>query len=300
MEHIEKRYSIKDLEKLSGIKAHTIRMWEKRFGINKPDRTATRIRTYKDSELKKILNIAMLNRNGLKISKAARLSDHELATKVNAVMQQNTSENNIIEKMVMTMIDFDNVAFEKMINRSVMGIGFEETMSKIINPFLNRIGVLWQTGSILAAQEHFVSNIIRQKIVAAIENYTGRPDPAGKKVILMLPDNEWHELGLLYCYYILKKEGYHVVYLGQSVPVDNIPAVVSITNADAVVMSMVTGLQKKKFILRLNEVIGKLPNVKFIASGNYAHAIAPLLYKSVIKINPNDQLHDVLPKLLKM
>lgn len=214
-------YSIKDIEHLSGIKAHTIRMWEKRYSILEPRRTDTNIRYYNDEDLKKLLNISVLNRYGYKISKIADLPNDRLSRETLQVAQSAQSENGQIESLIVAMVDFDAVKFDKIFGNAVLNFGFEDTMVKIIYPFFEKIGILWQTGNINPSQEHFISNLIRQKLIVAIDNLVEYPNLNAKNFILFLPDGEWHELGLLFYTYFIKKYGHHVIYLGSSLPLSD-------------------------------------------------------------------------------
>lgn len=211
-------YSIRELEKLSGIKAHTIRIWEKRYKIIKPKRTDTNIRYYSNNDLKKLLNITILNRQGWKISDIAKLSDEELNRKVRDFSYDSKDTESQIEKLVIAMVDLDEVKFDQILSNAIMHDGFEQTIINLIFPFFKKIGLLWQTGSINPAQEHFVSNLFRQKLMVAIDNLKIPDREDAKKFILFLPENEFHELGLLFYSYLIKKSGHSVIYLGSSVP----------------------------------------------------------------------------------
>lgn len=215
-------YSIKDIEHLSGIKAHTLRIWEKRYNILDPKRTSTNIRYYDDEDLKKILNISILNRNGYKISTIASLPNYRLGEEILNITQNNGSIDGQIESLIMAMVDFDEHRFEKAFNKSLMSIGFEETILKLIYPFFEKIGILWQTGNVNPAQEHFVSNLIRQKLIVAIDDLSGYPLVNPKNFLLFLPEDEWHEIGLLFYSYLIRKNGHKVIYLGTSVPLDSV------------------------------------------------------------------------------
>jgi len=225
-------YSIKDLEKLSGIKAHTIRIWEKRYRLVEPKRTDTNIRTYCDGDLKRLLNISMLNRNGHKISKIATLSDAELSEKIIHLTQNVKDTQSQIENLTIAMIELDEEKFEKAISRSIIQMGFEETIAKIIYPFFVNIGLMWQTGTISPAQEHFVSNLIRQKILVAIDSQLNSLRSNAKTFALFLPEGELHELGLLFYAYMIRKRGHKVIYLGQSVPIDDLYSVIEKKQVD--------------------------------------------------------------------
>jgi len=214
-------YSIKDLERLTGIKAHTIRMWEKRYGIIEPKRTETNIRTYCDTDVKKLLNIAVLNKHGLRISKLADLSDQELREKVVSLNVGLNTSSVQIEHLIISMIDMDEIKFESVLNRSIIKNGFEETVKTLLFPFFDRIGVLWQTGSISPAQEHFVSNLVRQKLFVATDRIVPESNVKTPTFVFFLHDHELHEIGLLFYHYIAKKWGMKTLYLGQIVPYED-------------------------------------------------------------------------------
>jgi len=211
------KYSIKELEKLSGIKAHTIRIWEKRHKIITPSRTTTNIRYYSDADLKKIINVSLLNNYGIKISKIAGMTDQDLNTKV---LQMSVSSNDAviyIDQLVVAMIDIDEETFEKILSNLILRNGFVKTITEIIYPFLEKIGILWQTQNITPAHEHFISNLVRQKIIVAIDGLPIPPKTA-RRAILFLPEGELHELSLLFHSYLARQAGYRTYYLGQNVP----------------------------------------------------------------------------------
>ncbi len=211
-------YSIKDLEKLTGIKAHTLRIWEKRYSILNPERTDTNIRYYSDEELKKLLNISLLNKHGYKISLLATLNDRDLNEKVLSLTQNEAVNEMQLDSLLTAMIELDEHKFDKIISNAIIHHGFEETLSRVIHPLFEKIGILWQTGAINPAHEHFISNLIRQKILVAIDGiiYNGVVSP--KTFFVFLPDGEWHELGLLIYSYFIKKAGHKIIYFGQSLP----------------------------------------------------------------------------------
>ncbi len=213
-------YSIKDLEKLSGIKAHTLRIWEKRYNLLDPERTDTNIRLYSDEDLKRLLNVSLLSNNGMKISKIAELSDNELVNKVRSIENEDIQNKKKVADLVESMLGVDGFAFQNLFDQYVEELGFEETLNSVIYPFLERVGILWLTDEVEPGQEHFITHIVRNKIISAIEQL---PKPeSDKKAILFLPENEFHELGLLYFYYLIKKKGVNVFYLGQSVPAEQV------------------------------------------------------------------------------
>ncbi|SFT76297.1 DNA-binding transcriptional regulator, MerR family [Algoriphagus locisalis] len=209
-------YSIKDLEQLSGIKAHTLRIWEQRYNLVNPKRTDTNIRYYDDEDLKRILNVAMLNSHGIKISKIASMSHTDISEEIIRLTDQSLDYNDQIQALTICMIEMDEDRFEKVLSTSIIKLGFEDTIIKVVYPFLTKIGVLWLTGAITPAQEHFISNLIRQKLIVAIDGEVGKN--TGKTFMLFLPEGELHEISLLFSSYLIKKHGHKVIYLGQNTP----------------------------------------------------------------------------------
>jgi len=211
-------YSIKDLEHLSGIKAHTLRIWEQRYGLINPKRTDTNIRFYDQEDLKLVLNVSLLKDNGFKISKIAEMSMEEMHETVLRISDKATSFPDQIYGLTLAMIDLDEQRFEKIISTNTLKIGFERTMLNIIYPFLSKIGIMWITDSINPAQEHFISNLIRQKVIVAIDGQYETFDEEAKKYMLFLPEGELHELSLLFANYLIRAKGNKVIYLGQNMP----------------------------------------------------------------------------------
>ncbi|MCC5918025.1 MAG: MerR family transcriptional regulator [Cryomorphaceae bacterium] len=236
---METKYSIKDLEHLSGIKAHTLRMWEQRYGIITPQRTETNIRFYLDEDLKRLLNISILVKNGHRISKVGKMTEREMYDKVLEISSYKGDYDSQINSLKVAMLDFDQDLFEKVLNTAIFQLGAEEAFKKIIGTFIVEVGVLWQTNAINVAHEHFISNLIRQKLFSAIDQLmvSGRGEDA---YILYLPDQELHELSLLYLYYYLRKNGKRVIYLGQSVPSQFLPSVLKTTGARNFITVMTT------------------------------------------------------------
>ncbi len=225
-------YSIKDLESLSGIKAHTLRIWEQRYNIMNPKRSDSNIRLYDDSDLKLVLNISLLKEHGHKISEIAKFTLDELSNEVLKISDQQLSYPDQIHALTIAMIDMDEERFEKVMSTNVLQFGFENTMINIIYPFLTRIGTLWLTGSIGPAHEHFIINLVRQKMLVAIDGQVLRADENSKKFILYTPEGEYHEIGLLFANYILRARNNKVVYLGQSLPFAELSHVVDYHKPD--------------------------------------------------------------------
>ncbi|MCU0443716.1 MAG: MerR family transcriptional regulator [Microscillaceae bacterium] len=221
-------YSIRDLEHLSGIKAHTLRIWEQRYSIITPKRTDTNIRYYDDIDLKLVLNISLLKDNGYRISEIADMTEDDMKRHVMSITDKSAKSPDQIQALTLAMIDLDEERFEKIISTNFLQMGFEKTMIQIIYPFLVRIGFLWQTGSINPAQEHFMSHLIRQKIIVAIDGQVIKPKPQASQYLLYLPDGELHELSLLFASYLIKTRNHRVIYLGQSLPFQDLSEVYKI------------------------------------------------------------------------
>lgn len=232
-------YSIKELEQLSGIKAHTIRIWEKRYSLIRPLRTNTNIRLYSDEDLKKIINVSLLNSRGIKISKIADMTDDEISKKIIEISQANSDSSVHISQLTVAMVDLDEEKFEKSLSGLFLRYNFEQTVTEIIYPFLEKIGILWQTDHISPGQEHFISNLIRQKMIVAID---GLPLPSAerKKVLLFLPEGELHEIGLLFYHYLARKGGYRTIYLGQTVPHPDLKQVYDVHKPEILITCITT------------------------------------------------------------
>ena len=260
-------YSIKEVEHLSGIKAHTIRIWEKRYNIVEPKRTDTNIRYYDDEDLKKILNVSVLNRYGYKISKIAKLPDEKLCRELLNVTQSNGHLEGQIENLIMAMIDFDESLFEKIFNKSVVNIGFEETIIQLIYPFFEKIGILWTTGNINPAQEHFISNLIRQKMIVAIDDLPRHHSGHTCNFVLFLPEGEWHELGLLFFTYIIKKNGHRITYLGSSLPINCLEELEKHTPFTHIVTTVKSSIASHDIASYLTEIAGRFNDKKIYLLG---------------------------------
>ena len=290
-------YTIKDLEKLSGIKAHTIRIWEKRYGLIEPERTSTNIRTYCDLDLKRLLNISLLNQNGLKISKIARLSNDELSDKINHLQQNSTDTESQIKSLALSMIELDEEKFEKIISRVVIQLGFEDTMINVIYPFFQRIGIMWQTGIINPAQEHFVSNLIRQKLIVAIDSQININQTSHKSFILFLPEGELHELGLLFFAYLIKKRGHRLLYLGQSVPMNDLIEITRLKPSDYIVTSFVSSINGQDISLYLKNLSERLKNETIFISGGQTENLTGELPSNVKTVSSPLEFVDILDKI---
>lgn len=231
-------YKIKEIEVLTGIKAHTLRVWEKRYNLLNPSRTDTKIRTYSDQDLKNLLNIAVLYEYGWKISKIAALSDSEIADLVENETKSIAASSAVVNLLIQSLINNNNYEFERILDDSILREGFYKTYLDNILPFLNRIGILWTTGSINVSQEHFASNIIRQKLIVAIDKVTTKAN-SSIDYILFTPEGEPHEMSLLFYHYVLKKKGQNIIYLGTNVPEQDLYAIIESVKPKGLVTSLV-------------------------------------------------------------
>jgi MerR family transcriptional regulator, light-induced transcriptional regulator len=286
------KYSIKELEQLSGIKAHTIRIWEKRHRLIDPSRTPTNIRYYSDEDLKKIINVSLLNNNGLKISRIADLTMEQLNQKVLEISSQKSDTAIHIDQLVIAMIDMEEEGFEKVLNNLILRFSFEKTITEIVYPFLEKIGILWQTQNITPAHEHFMSNLIRQKLIVAIDGLPLPPKTA-KKILLFLPEGELHELGLLFFHYLTRKAGFRTYYLGQNVPHDDLISVFHVHQPDILITSITTStnVPVEDYFKRLTS---DFPNTLILASGQQVQQFEGAKIDNIQTFQKALQLHQYL------
>ncbi len=260
-------YSIKDLEKLTGIKAHTIRIWEQRYGIIHPKRTKTNIRYYQDEDLKYLLNISLLKKNGIKISKIAEMSKGELAEKVAELSEINFEDGTQLDALTISMIEMDEYKFDRIIRTNIEQLGFERTMLEVIYPFLDKLSLLWLTGSINPVQENFMSYLIRQKIIVAIDK---EPLPTGrdvKKFLIYLPEGEQQELSLLFMHYLLKSRQNHVVYLGQQINLGDLRDACNIHKPDYIFTMITESFSKESVQDYVDKLAENFPDCQLLLSG---------------------------------
>jgi DNA-binding transcriptional MerR regulator len=259
-------FTIKDLENLSGIKAHTIRIWEQRYSFLKPQRTDTNIRYYSNDELKTVLNIALLNKYGFKISHIDKMQPGELREKIITLTNMQAQQERMINELVQFMIDLDMDKFETMLDNYITARGIDKTITQLVFPFLEKIGILWLTNHINPAQERLITNIIRQKLIVGIEGVFSHFQ-SDKTVLLFLPEGEHHELGLLYMYYLLKNKGLKIVYLGANVPIKDVAFVAEIKKPDYLYTHLTSVAGNFNFERFLNNIQSKLSQFQVVVSG---------------------------------
>ena len=277
------QYKIKDLENLTGIKSHTIRIWEKRYNILEPNRTDTQIRTYSDSELTHLLTVSMLNRNGIKISKIAKLSQEDM-NKLLWDIKVNKEPEYSMDKLIMSLISLDEDLFNKTLQNLIESEGLESTFTNHLIPFLDRIGIMWLIGSVNPAQEHFISNLIRQKVIAEIDKQTV-PETETDTVLVYLPEHEWHEISLLFYQFLLRDKGIRTSYLGQSLPYPALQECIEKLKPRAILSSWLTAVDSKFVVNYFKRLRRDYPDLKVFAGGaqikNNAEVLAS--YINVVK-----------------
>lgn len=264
------KYKLSDLEKLSGIKSDTIRIWENRYGLLKPIRTSTNRKWYSDEDLKKIINVSVLNNSGYKISRIASMPDNILEMKAFEVAAGTAGREVLIDALVKAMSEFNEAAVNETLLRSVVKMGFERTISSVVFPFFHRVGVMWHTGSADVSYEHFISGIIRRKLMSAYDNLNPSKTPAGKRVLMFLPENEFHDLSLLFYAYMVRSRGHDVLYLGQSTPLGAVDTAVKSWYPDFIVTGALTGLaagDHEEFVSQLKRIF---PRGRILLAGPLA------------------------------
>ena len=223
MNNVKNVFSIKDLENISGIKAHTIRIWEKRYNVLEPMRSDTNIRYYNLVNLQKLLNITLLHDHGYKISRIAKFTEQQIPEAVREIISEKSVKSHAISSFKMAMLNFDQSLFFKTYDTLLSEKSFREVFHEVFIPLMNEIGLLWQSETITPAHEHFITYLIKQKLLINTEKLQVlQPTNDEKVFVLYLPSNEIHELGLMYLNYEVLHQGYRSIYLGESIPLDNL------------------------------------------------------------------------------
>lgn len=267
VEQTMNQFTIKDLEHLSGIKAHTIRIWEQRYSFLKPQRTQTNIRYYNNEQLKMILNISLLNKYGYKISHIDKMSEEDMRSKILSLTHQQAQDESRVNQLIQLMVDVDMHGFEALLNRYIAEHNLEKAVIQVIFPFLERIGMLWLTSNIHPAQEHLVSNVIRQKLIMAIDRLP-LPDKTRPALLLFLPEGELHEIGLLFMHYLLRSKSYNILYVGANIPLKDVAAIVNSTRVAAVYAHLTSASERFPLDRFLQQLPLKLPGTPAIISGS--------------------------------
>lgn len=278
-----KKFSISDIENLSGIKAHTIRVWEIRYQLASSKRTNTNIRYYDDDDLRLFLNIATLLDNGYKISKIAKMDQAERVRIVSSLSEKHEEYAVQIPNMINATVQLNNQALNKIMKACIAELGVTNAVTRIFFPFLHKIGEMWQLGTLNPAHEHFASNLIRQKIIAATNELSDKTKSDSKRFMLFLPQDETHDVGLLLAQYLIKKQGHHTLYLGQNMPFNDLHDTAAYYKPDYAVtaVTLAHNTEGEKLVTRLLEC---LPHWPIIISGAAAFTA---------NMQPHERLHAV-------
>lgn len=293
------KYSIKDLERYSGVKAHTIRIWEQRYQLLVPKRTETNIRFYDEDQLKYLLNVTLLLDNGYKISQVCKFSEEEFIDQLRSVIDANVNSkkdqqiNSSVNELVISMLDLDERRFDKILSASLLSHSFEEVLQEVIYPFLKRIGVMWRTGEVSTAQEHFIYQLIRQKIIVAIDGLA-MPPRSAEKFLLFLPQSEFHDLLILLFTYILKNRGKQCIYLGMDIPFKDLKQVTAITKPNTLftfIKAPASKLDTQAYVYELSETFS---DKSILITGN-PYFMEELEYPDNVLLIP--EVEDLMPIL---
>lgn len=277
-------FSIKEIEALTGVKAHTLRIWEQRYAMIAPKRTETNIRYYDEKDLRKLLNVALLNRNGYKISEIASFTDQELREQVLVVSNEKSDFENQMQALTLSMLELNESGFERLLSTAFLQMGIEKTMMQLIFPFFRNIGIMWQTGSINPAHEHFITNIIRQKLIVAIDGQQVRADGWSKKYMLFLPEGEFHELGLLFANYVIRARGHNVIYIGANVPFTDLKVVHQVYSPDVMLTILTSPMVNVPAQKYLDQLGVDFPNTTILTSGSLLLSDASLQVPKNIRL----------------
>ncbi len=285
-------YSIKDVEHLSGIKAHTLRIWEQRYDLLATKRTDTNIRYYDQTDLKLILNVSLLNKHGYKISKISKMNETQLQSEVIAIADKTTHYDDQLQALTLCMLDLDEEKFEEVIDNCISKNGFENAMIQLIYPFLTRIGVLWHADAVSPSQEHFISYLIRQKVIVAINSHKYKN--VGKKYLLFLPEGENHELTLLFSNYLLRAREQRVVYLGQSLPINDVKEAYKIHKPENI-LCIITSTPNYEYVQAyINQLSSLFPEANILFTGAQVIGQGLDSPENVLILNKIDDLLDFI------
>lgn len=242
------QFTIKDVEALTGVKPHTLRVWELRYDFLKPKRTLTNIRYYDDEDLKMLLNVSLLNNHGYKISKISKLTQKEIDEIILELSADKDDHSFQVHTLTGCMLRLDEITFEQVLRNNFAMNGVVKTMEELIWPFLSHIGMLWLSGAVNPAFEHFITNMIRSKLIVETDRlgYFNTNKPGSKKYLLFLPEGEIHEIGLLFANYYFRSKGHHTMYLGQNLPAEEIEIICGTYKPDYIFTAITTALNPKK------------------------------------------------------
>jgi DNA-binding transcriptional MerR regulator len=290
------RYTINNVERLTGLNAHSLRAWEKRYKTLIPHRTETNIRYYDDEQLRKLLNIAALLPHGYRISALMGMSDEELHALILEIQQPRESGEPSLEahinNMVAAMLAFDEPLFDKVVSNAIIRLGVHNAVLKVIYPFLWKTGVLWSIDNATPAQEHFASNILKRKLQSAID---GIPYPSGRddKIVLFLPPDEQHEIGLLFSDYLLRQAGKPTIYLGQNLPYATLRPALEKIGARHLLTFFTAARDMRKHLSELTAILKETDRTLLICSKEPCPSDLPLPANIKFLSTPADLLYQI-------
>lgn len=297
MNNFQNTFSIKDLENLTGIKAHTIRIWEKRYNLLQPERTETNIRYYDQQSLQTLLNVSYLNENGYKISKIASFSKKQTSELVKKIANESTSNNHVMNLFKLAMLNFDQQLFNKIFTNLSKEKSFKEIFYEFVIPLLAEIGVLWQTDTITPAHEHFISTLIRQKIILNTEKLQAQNlSNTDSTFVLFLPDNEIHELGLMYLNLEIISRGHHSIFLGSSVPISSLADILDHYKSITFISYLTIRPEREeiqKYMDDFKQTLLKKDQIKFWVLGRMTQ------YMDIDKLPPSIRVFDSINSLVE-
>ncbi|MFN5706059.1 MAG: MerR family transcriptional regulator [bacterium] len=262
------KFSIKDIETITGIKSHTIRVWEQRYNLLQTKRSDTNIRYYDDEDLKFLLNVSILNDSGIKISEIVKMTTTDMTKKVEKLSEVENNFTCHIHSLVKNSLELNELEFKKSLVQSVKKMGFEQTMIQVIYPFLHKVGIMWQTGMINPAQEHFATNLIKQRLILAIDSVKPIEVDSPKRFLLFLPENEYHEIALLFAYYVIKQHGHKVLYLGQSLSLAYVNEVIESYRPDYIFSILTNSINNSDLHHSVQSFIDFFPNQTILLAGS--------------------------------
>jgi MerR family transcriptional regulator, light-induced transcriptional regulator len=260
-------FTIRDIENLSGIKAHTLRVWEQRYGIIRPMRKDSNHRLYGIEDLKQILRISFLYNQGYKISRIAEMGEEEIK-KLSLELKPKGNYEVFINQLMEASMDFDEDLFRNVMDNAMVHLGMEKLMTQVIYPFLNKVGVLWMTGNVIPSQEHFASNIIRNKILMATNQLPPKQKVEGKKYILFNPPGEYHEIPLLFVQYCLKQRGISTVLFGIDTSTEMLKEYLRKNRSTHLFLFMTTNFTNMQPVELLEDIKRNFPGLKIEVAGN--------------------------------
>lgn len=288
------KFSIRDIENLTGIKAHTIRIWEQRYGILQPKRTATNIRYYDALDLKLALRISLLNNYGYKISRIHEMSEDDMNALIQKINDKDFKLQVLVNELLETTLAMDIDRFERLVNEYMRKYGIEQTIEQLIFNFLEKVGIMWMTDRIFPAQEHMMSNVVYRKLALAIENLPPKEADASPSVLLFLPEGEIHDIGLMYVNYLLRKYEKNPIYLGANSPIKEVKLVIEAKQPDYLYVhltSVTSEFDVNKYLQKLHNAF---PNAKILVSGSLLRSTKHIPIQNIKLLFTLQEVRDTL------